>query len=84
MPRAKLSSLPLNHFATPVVMATISDSAPMPKTKRPATIMGKAAPKAVMTAPIRQSTLKIRQRLAGADAVDQDAAEHDGEDIGKL
>ncbi len=44
-------------------MATISDSAPMPKTKRPATIMGNAAPNAVMNAPIRQSTPKISSAL---------------------
>ena len=37
-PNAKPSSLPLNHFASTVVAATISGSAPMPSTNRPASI----------------------------------------------
>ena len=39
-PKANPSSLPLNHFASAVVTATISDSAPRPRTKRPASITG--------------------------------------------
>ena len=38
IPNAKLSSLPLNHRAMAVVTATMSDSAPSPKIRRPATI----------------------------------------------
>ena len=34
IPKAKLSSLPRNHFARAVVTATIIDSAPRPKTVR--------------------------------------------------
>ena len=37
-PKAKLSSLPLNYFASAVVTATISGSAPIPSTKRAASI----------------------------------------------
>ena len=34
MPNAKLSSLPLNHFASAVVMATIRGSEPIPSRNR--------------------------------------------------
>ena len=37
-PKAKLNSLPLNQRAMAVVTATMSDSAPRPKTRRPAAI----------------------------------------------
>jgi hypothetical protein len=37
-PKAKESSFPLNHRARIVVMATIMDSAPSPKIRRPAAI----------------------------------------------
>ena len=38
MPKAKLSSLPLNHFASAVVMATISGSEPTPRRNRATSI----------------------------------------------
>src|SRR6516162_4386165 len=60
MPKAKLSSFPLNHFARAVVTATIMDSAPSPKTVRPAIITGALPRAAVMAAPKRQTAAKAR------------------------
>src|SRR5580704_7687433 len=60
MPNAKLSSLPLNHLAKAVVTATIMDSAPSPKTVRPAIISGALPLAAVMVAPRRQMIAKAR------------------------
>ena len=38
MPKAKLSSRPLNHLASAVVTATINGSAPTPRKKRATSI----------------------------------------------
>ena len=63
IPNAKLSSLPLNHFASAVVTAMICDSAPRPSRVRPATITGKLPRNAVRSAPRKQSPEKIRSDL---------------------
>ena len=63
IPNAKLSSLPLNHFAMAVVTATISDSAPIPNTNRPIAITQKTGVAAVMMAPIRQMIPKSSKAL---------------------
>ena len=55
-PKAKLSSLPLNHFAMAQVTETISDSAPMPKISRPVAMMASWPDAAVIAAPIRHKT----------------------------
>ena len=59
-PKAKASSLPLNHLARMALWQTISDSAPMPKTVRPAIISQKVGATATITAPITISTEKTR------------------------
>ena len=59
MPKAKLSSLPLNHFARAVVTATFSDSAPMPKMRRPAAMSQSCADATVIAGPMTQRTPKI-------------------------
>ena len=59
IPNAKLSSLPLNHFATAVVTATIRDSAPSPKTSLPAAMGINVSLSAVMTDPRRQRRAKM-------------------------
>src|SRR5690606_8693676 len=56
MPKAKLSSLPLNHLASTAVAATISGSAPMPSRKRPASMVSKRAVDAISAAAARQMT----------------------------
>src|ERR1022692_1516364 len=63
IPKAKLSSLPRNHLATAVVTATISDSAPKPKIKRPLAITVRAPDKLVTTAPKKHSVPKIKIAL---------------------
>ena len=60
MPNAKDSSLPRNHLAMAVVTATMSDSAPRPKTRRPAAITESLPLSAVRAAPAKQSTPKRR------------------------
>ena len=50
-PKAKDSSLPRNHLAIAVVTATMSDSAPSPKTSRPAAITASVPLTAVSAAP---------------------------------
>jgi hypothetical protein len=59
MPKAKLSSLPLNHLASAVVTATIIDSAPNPSTVRPAIITTALPLAAVSRAPSKQSVANI-------------------------
>src|SRR5690606_14292978 len=54
MPNAKLSSLPLNHFASTAVAATISGSAPSPSMKRPARMVSNRSVDAVSAAAARQ------------------------------
>ena len=56
MPKAKLSSFPLNHLPIAVVTATMSDSAPRPKISRPAAIVASVPDSAVTAAPARQMT----------------------------
>ena len=63
MPKAKLNSFPRNHLAIAVVTATMSDSAPMPKMKRPAAMKKKREVAAVRIAPIRQMTPNKRVAL---------------------
>ena len=63
MPNAKLSSFPLNHFATAVVTATMSDSAPRPNSSRPAAIIVSVPESDVTMAPARQVTPKISVAL---------------------
>ncbi len=60
MPKAKLSSLPLNQRAMAQVTATMSDSAPRPKTRRPAAIVTRSPLAAVSAAPALHSTAKIK------------------------
>ncbi len=49
-PKAKLSSCPLNHFASAVVTATISGSDPIPSRKRDTSITVKSSVTAIITA----------------------------------
>ena len=51
-PKANASSLPLNHLATAVLIATIIDSAPRPNTKRPVAMVIKLPFVAVMIPPV--------------------------------
>src|SRR5271167_456565 len=65
MPKAKLSSLPLNQRAKAAVTATISDSAPIPKTSRPTAISQRCPDATVIAGPIKQRTAKIiKERLS--------------------
>ena len=57
-PNAKPSCLPTNHCPMMTVMATIIDSAPRPKIRRPNAISSKMGDSAVMTAPIAQIVAK--------------------------
>lgn len=59
-PNAKDNSLPLNHRAITVVIATIIDSAPRPKTNLPAAIKNISPVMAVMIAPIIIRNVKMR------------------------
>src|SRR5271166_2471975 len=63
MPKAKLSSLPLNHRARAAVTATFKDSAPIPKMSRPAAMIQSAPEEAVMAGPSRHKTPKIMSDL---------------------
>ena len=63
MPKAKLSSFPRNHLARAVVTETISDSAPMPKMKRPLAMTPKRGVAAVRMAPARQMVPNRRVAL---------------------
>ena len=56
IPNANDSSLPRNHLAIAVVTATISDSAPRPKIRRPAAIGTSDPQAAVIAAPAKHST----------------------------
>ena len=51
--------MPRNHLAIAVVMATMSDSAPRPNTRRPAAITASVPLSAVSTAPAKHSTPKM-------------------------
>lgn len=53
-PKASPSWRPTNHCPIATVMATIIDSAPNPKMRRPAAITGKSGDMAVTAAPIAQ------------------------------
>ena len=59
-PKAKLSSLPLNHLARAVVTATHRDSAPSPSTVLPATMTAKWPTSPVRMEPRRQRNEKIQ------------------------
>ena len=59
-PKAKLSSLPLNHLAMAVVTATMSGSAPTPRRKRPAAMTRKSEETAVRTPATVQTAPKSR------------------------
>ena len=78
IPKAKLSSLPLNHFASAVVTATIIDSAPSPSTVRPAIITGALPRNAVSDRPHQAEEGEHRDRLFGANSIDDDAANQQG------
>ena len=54
MPKAKDSSLPLNHLASAAVAATISGSAPMPSRKRPASMVSNVPVDAISAAEAMQ------------------------------
>ncbi len=82
-PKAKLSSLPLNQAASAVVMATMSDSAPMPKTRRPVAMIHKLLVSTVMMEPRKQSTPNMSVERAQSDAVNDDSANNDREDVGE-
>src|ERR1700675_1337723 len=60
MPKAKLNSLPRNHLATAVVTATIRDSAPKPKIKRPVAITLSCPDKTVTIDPAKHSVPKMK------------------------
>ena len=57
-PKASPSCLPLNHWPSAAVTATIIDSAPSPNTRRPSAMMAKLPEAAVRIAPIRQMAAK--------------------------
>ena len=57
-PNANPSCRPTNHWPMQTVTATIIDSAPMPKIRRPAAITGNDGELAVTTAPARQMRAK--------------------------
>ena len=59
-PNANESSFPLNQRAIIVVMATIIDSAPSPNISLPVAIRNRSPLRAVTTAPIIISIVKIR------------------------
>ena len=59
-PNAKDNSFPLNHRAITVVIATIIDSAPRPKTNLPAAIKNISPVIAVMIAPSIIKKVKIK------------------------
>src|ERR1022692_1500441 len=63
IPKAKLSSFPRNHLAIAVVTATISDSAPRPKTNRPVAITPNAGDRQVTPAPRKHSVPKMKIAL---------------------
>ena len=83
MPKAKLSSLPLNHLASAVVTATIIDSAPRPSTVLPDDHQSARLPlAAVRTRPEQAKDGERGDRFLGADAVDDDAADQQRRDRG--
>src|SRR5438045_2134879 len=59
--KAKLSSLPLNHLASAVVTATINGSAPIPNTKRAASMVVAEPFISIMTDARKHSTLKMNR-----------------------
>ena len=82
IPKAKLSSLPLNHFARAVVMATISGSEPRPRRKRAASHHLRSEDTALTIPATVQIAPKRIVDFDRAEAVDDDPAEQQDDDRG--